>query len=77
MLQATDSCCARWTSTSRYYRAVVQQNLFGQWELVRSWGGLGTRLGGMLIYPATNREDALARLAEEAQRRRKRGYRRA
>jgi predicted DNA-binding WGR domain protein len=65
----------RWTTASRYYCARVQQDLFGDWELVRAWGGLGSRFGGLMTEPAQSLEDALARLALVARRREQRGYR--
>jgi predicted DNA-binding WGR domain protein len=64
----------RWITSTRYYRALVQQNLFGQWELVRFWGGRGNRLGGYLVQPANNRDEALVWMFKEAKRRHKRGY---
>lgn len=65
----------RWTTASRYYRAAVQQDLFGQWEVVRCWGGLGSRLGGFSVQPTNSREAALIALDREASRRERRGYR--
>jgi predicted DNA-binding WGR domain protein len=29
----------------RYYRAVVQRDLFGDWTITRSWGSLDTNRG--------------------------------
>jgi hypothetical protein len=66
---------SRWTSPSRYNLAVVQRNLFGQWELLRAWGGRGGRLRSFLVQPAVDRNDALDLLAREAKRRERRGYR--
>jgi hypothetical protein len=64
----------RWESSTRYYVGRVQENLFGQWELLRIWGGRGNRLGGMLIQPAESHAHALALLAAEGNRRGRRGY---
>jgi len=71
-----DNDCAvhRWTTATRYYQLFVQRNLFGQWELVRAWGGRNSRLGRHLVDPATSRDDALAMLATESRRRQRRGY---
>lgn len=35
----------RWESQHRYYQAVIQRNLFGDWELLRIWGRKGSALG--------------------------------
>lgn len=64
----------RWETRTRYYLGQVQENLFGQWELVRFWGGRGNRLGGMMIEPAISRAHALQLLADEGKRRVRRGY---
>ena len=49
----------RWVTASRYYRAVVQTNLFGQWEIVRAWGGRNSRLGRISIQPVDDRDEAM------------------
>lgn len=66
----------RWETSERYYIAVVQQNLFGDWELMRVWGGKGSARGSMLCQPATNRAEALEHLCAVAQVRERHGYRR-
>lgn len=68
----TTAC--RWETPTRYYVGQVQENLFGQWELLRIWGGRGNRLGGMLVEPASSHAHALQLLAAEAKRRGRRGY---
>lgn len=70
-IQAT-SC--RWETATRYYVGRVQENLFGQWELMRVWGGRGNRLGGMLVVPASSQAHALQLLSAEDKRRGQRGY---
>ena len=66
----------RWENPSnrRYYAAVVQQNLFGEWEMFCYWGGIGTRRGGSRAMPALSREDALHKLAKLSTRRSRRHY---
>lgn len=54
----------------RYYTAAIVTNLFGQPELVRAWGGIGSSRGGQSSQPDPD-PDALARLAK---RRKQRGY---
>jgi predicted DNA-binding WGR domain protein len=64
----------RWETSSRYYIALVQQNLFGDWEVMRIWGGKASARGGMLCQPATDQADALGQLSEVARVRERRGY---
>lgn len=63
-----------WRTATRYYSAVVQCNLFGQWELLRMWGGRGTRLGNSQVEPALSFDAALAMLERESRRRKARHY---
>jgi predicted DNA-binding WGR domain protein len=65
----------RWTSPTRHYTAAVHQDLFGDWVLVRSWGGQGSFRGGHRVRVAADREQALQWLSREARRRERRGYR--
>ena len=65
----------RWETATRYYLALVQENLFGDWELVRMWGGKGSRHGGGMCEPAANQMQALQLLDDTARRRERRGYR--
>lgn len=54
----------------RYYSAELVTNLFGQPELVRAWGGIGSHRGGQSSQPDPDPE-AMARVAK---RRASRGY---
>jgi len=64
----------RWASATRYYKASAQQDLFGDWELLCIWGGLGSRRGGYRTYPMRGQEQALQALQREARKRARRGY---
>ncbi len=66
----------RWENHSRrrYYEAVVQQNLFGGWEVWRAWGGIGSARGGQLVVPSASAQAGLAELDALARRRHRRGY---
>lgn len=64
----------RWSTARRYYSAHVLQDLLGDWQLVRAWGGQGTQLGRYSITPTATQADAIALLEHEDKRRRKRGY---
>ncbi len=35
-------CCDASLNKQRFYALVVQRNLFGEWELLREWGRIGT-----------------------------------
>ena len=66
----------RWENRSlrRYYQAVLQQNLFGELELMRMWGSLDHAHGGMLCVPIADMADGKMALCEVARHRKKRGY---
>jgi hypothetical protein len=67
----------RWENpaTRRYYRAIVQQNLWGDWELYCVWGGIGSQRGNSKAIPASSGDDARLKLAALTTRRLKRHYR--
>lgn len=66
----------RWENpaTRRYYRAIVQQNLWGDWELYCVWGGIGNQRGNSKVIPATSRDDANLKMTALTNRRLKRHY---
>ena len=61
--------------TRRYYQAAVQQNLFGDWEVMCIWGGIGSARGCQWVVPVDH-QAASAALARIATRRAQRGYQR-
>ena len=67
----------RWKTplTCRYYQAMVQQNLFGDWELVRIWSGIGSVRGRQWVVPV-DQQAAGAEMARIAVMRSQRGYQR-
>jgi predicted DNA-binding WGR domain protein len=58
----------------RFYRLILQQNLWGEWELITSWGRLGQKpsrtLQQILDGPAA--ADVIAQAVDR--KRQKRGY---
>lgn len=64
----------RWESSTRYYLVIVQRNLFGDLEVIRTWGGKRNRLGGQHTMPVASIAEASSMLADEARRRERRGY---
>lgn len=65
----------RWKTAHRYYTLRIQQNLFGQWELLKVWGGLRSRHGRHQVLPVQTCDEALELLKRESRRRLSRGYR--
>lgn len=67
----------RWINdaTARYYQVHLIQDLFGEWTLIRVWGGLGTRRGAMRSTGVASYADGQAQLEAIGKRRRQRGYR--
>lgn len=64
----------RWESDSRYYLMRIQFNLFGELELHRVWGGLGSRNGGSLTEPVPDLDAGKMRFEQEERRRVSHGY---
>ena len=66
----------RWINAekARYYRVVLEQDLFGVCNLIACWGGLHSRRGGMRVTALASLDAGVAALDEIAKRRRQRGY---
>ena len=64
----------RWETERRYYLAWVQEDLFGELELVQVWGGKGTRLGSVRRRPIAATAQGRAALERIARVRMRRGY---
>lgn len=67
----------RWENRirGRYYLVTARRNLWGEWEVWRAWGAIGSRLGGQLSEPAADEAAARAGVARVAALRQRRGYR--
>jgi predicted DNA-binding WGR domain protein len=65
---------ARWETTTRYYEAHVQQDLWGSWMVIRLWGGKASRRRGAKIDHFTSQEAAYAILDRITKRRLAHGY---
>lgn len=50
-MEMSDSMIKGWINTGkrRYYRALLQPDLFGDWTLMRSWGSLDNARGQVRI----------------------------
>ena len=66
----------RWINPekARYYRVVLEQDLFGVWNLIACWGGLHSHRGGMRVTALASLDAGVAALDGIANRRRQRGY---
>lgn len=64
----------RWETPHRFYLAMVQQDLFGEWEVLRCWGAKGSRLGNHMREPAYSKDHAHALLQRVVEQRFARGY---
>ncbi len=66
----------RWThpEKQRYYQADLVLDLFGDWTLVKTWGGLGTRRGSYSITGVSSYKDGLLKIDVLVDNREKRGY---
>lgn len=58
----------------RRYHAELKQNLFGQWTIVRTWGGAHSRQGQSMETLCQNYDEGLVQLSAVAKRRSQRGY---
>lgn len=64
----------KWESSNRYYIIRLQKNLFGEWTVIKEWGGLRNRLGGSKVNDFTNLEDAVNQINNITKTRKSRGY---
>ncbi len=60
---------------ARYYQIHLGQDLLGDWALLKVWGGLGSRRGGMHNTGIASYEDGIEQVREIAEHRTRRGYR--
>lgn len=65
----------RWESASRYYEAVLQQDLLGDWVLSTARGGLRNRLGAIRHLALPSMEAAVKEVTSLHKLRLRRGYR--
>jgi hypothetical protein len=69
----------RWVNPNkaRYYQAHLCRDLFGEWILVKVWGGCGSSCGCLASTGVASYVDGVAAFREIGERRRARGYQRA
>ena len=66
----------RWihAEKGRYYQVELVQDLFGDWNLVQCWGGVGSKRGAMRVVWVHSHAAGLERIEMIGTRRGKRGY---
>lgn len=66
----------RWVNPNkfRYYEAHLVLDLFAEWNLIRVWGGLGSRLGGMRSGAVASYADGIREIQRIGRRRSRHGY---
>jgi len=64
----------RWQSTGRYYEVRLSQDLFHNWILIKSWGGIDSRLGNTHTLVFNSFNEAEQTLTVIHKRRIQRGY---
>ena len=64
----------RWEKDTRYYQAIVHQDLLGDWVVLKMWGSKLSKLGLHVIEVVDSQEQGRARVEQIAIIRKKRGY---
>ena len=64
-----------WQSKYRYYIIRLQQNLFGEWTTLKSWGGNKNNFGNWKLNTFNSLESALLHIEQELIKRTKKCYR--
>lgn len=64
----------QWKSEERYYTIRLQRDLFGEWSLIKSWGGLRNKLGSYSIEICETYESAMETIRKTDLKRKKRHY---
>ena len=59
---------------ARYYQVFLDQDLFGDWTLIKVWGGIGSNRGRMHGTGVESYEAGIELVDEIARRRARRGY---
>ncbi len=63
-----------WQKHTRYYKAILCQDLFGDWVVVRVWGSLASRAGRIASSWVANEGEGEMALCKIAKRRLAHGY---
>lgn len=58
----------------RYYLVYLTQDLFGEWVIIKSWGGIDKAGGQVISIPCTTYEEAIIQIERIKKIRERRGY---
>lgn len=64
----------RWEKDTRYYQAIVHQDLLGDWVVLKMWGSKLSKLGSHAIEVVDSQEQGRMRVGQIAFIRKQRGY---
>lgn len=70
---ATQRCWIN-SEKARYYQVFLDQDLLGDWTLIKIWGGIGSNRGQMHSTGVASYEAGVEQVGEIARRRAQRGY---
>jgi hypothetical protein len=75
-IMATSATQHTWINPekARYYQIFLDQDLFGDWTLIKVWGGIGSNRGRIHSSGVASYEAGVALVDEIARRRALRGY---
>lgn len=65
----------RWETDTRYYRVILQPDVWQNWVITRMWGGRGTLLGRVVHEPVESYEVGLKIVEQIGKLRKRHGYR--
>lgn len=63
-----------WKKANKYYKLLLQPNLFGMIDVICVWGRIGSNLGGYKIICCNSDRDIAYVIDSVRKRRRHRGY---
>lgn len=63
-----------WRKDTKYYKLILQPNLFGNTDLILCWGRLGTRRGGYKVIKCDTQAEMDKVITGVIKRRKARGY---
>lgn len=63
-----------WRKDKKYYRATIQQDIFGTWIVERIWGRINSKIGNHKTNGYTNYTEATETIITIKKQRQYRGY---
>lgn len=66
----------RWENrlSGKYYLAYITHDLFGSWNVVKAWGRVGEKMGGLKSMPCQSWEEAVDMFIVTHKKRLQSGY---